>query len=442
MNPQELSDLYRLGVATAKNFEGLDPQQAFAIKSQAGYVHRASKALHPMVEKAIDKDERRITYAANAEIVDRVGDVVIQKGWDTEDFKAHGSVFLWNHIATELPIGQVSDLRLGKVQHGGKAVPALVGDVEYLSAELNGAAEVVWRMAAGIGTPGGRPLLRATSVGMQGLSYRMPTEEDKETYGKNAGFIYETQSLLEWSQATVPANPAAIQTGTKGSKAATTRAERELDAALEHMVEEGGLERSAVAEFKQHMGLSPEDAERIVREKVRSFVDFGAVVKDAMADGLDLDEARDAARSLMEDKAHAAAVEEAPGDDLAPDADLEELPEEPAEDPQPEADEQEPEPTAEAEAEDAQAVEAMIAVSEAVGDPGPAPDLKRLTDLVERMEAAAHRVEKALDSARARSISERDAHGPPRESRSIDTPQAFAGLELKRAEAVLNRVLG
>ncbi|HUO53330.1 MAG TPA: HK97 family phage prohead protease [Rhodoblastus sp.] len=136
-------------------------------------------------------EERTITFVFSDESVDRYGDVIFAKGWDLTNFSAN-PVALFGHDAgtVENVIGRAKNVRV----EGAR----LVGDIEFMGAEVNPNAEAVYQMVKG-------GYLKTVSVGFQ------PTEwEFTKDKSRPGGVDFKKQELLEISIVPIPANPKAL----------------------------------------------------------------------------------------------------------------------------------------------------------------------------------------------------------------------------------------
>jgi len=270
-----LLDAVRLGVASPHEMrQAADVVRTF--KSQGNMLLRGSASPKPVIERAaINREARSITYAGSVEIVDRMGDLILQRGWETDNWSEHGGVFLWIHDHGDI-IGQGIQTGLGQATYRGAQYPAQLFEIGYLSEDLNPASEVVWRLASGQGTPTGRPLLKGVSVGFRGLDMRAFDSDEREKYGlpdDHWGLVFERQDLLELSQAPVPANQGAF---TLSDTKADRKFAAQVDEALGHMVSEGQISASLERLFRERYQVSPGEAAKKAAERAKSFTDLGS----------------------------------------------------------------------------------------------------------------------------------------------------------------------
>lgn len=133
-----------------------------------------------------------LSFVASTDAVDRYGDIVIQSGWNLENYRSN-PIILFNHDQAALPIGAAKRV---EVKDGRLEV-----DIKF---DMNDphAANIARKAEAGF--------LNAVSVGFQPLK---STPRNKLSKSDKAwaeeGTIFHSAELLEISVVTVPANPAA-----------------------------------------------------------------------------------------------------------------------------------------------------------------------------------------------------------------------------------------
>lgn len=144
---------------------------------------------------AVDPDRRTLTVIASDGSTDRAGDIVRPEGWKLAAFRRN-PVFLWQHRATEPPIGRVTAIGVAKT---GDNAGRLMATVEFLGAGIYELADLIFRLYQD-------GFLRAVSVGFRPL--RMQDITDNK--GNWTGVEFLEQELLELSAVNVPANPNAV----------------------------------------------------------------------------------------------------------------------------------------------------------------------------------------------------------------------------------------
>lgn len=268
-----------LGELTLAELRELDPAEVRAMKRAAAGARRSCAAVPtvPRGTSPIDKAARTISYAGSVEIVDRMGDLVVQKGLDVANWKAAGGVFLWGHDHNQ-PIGQGLEAKRGMATWRKSEAPATLFKIAFLdpAEALIPFAEVAWRLASGIGTPTGKPVIKGSSIGFGVVEAREYSEEELEAGAPRYGLRFESTDLHELSLAVVPANQAALEDVGRSAKAAERAIRKQVHDAIEGMVQAGSIERSLADAFVREFGLSPGHAAERSREAVRSFVDLGA----------------------------------------------------------------------------------------------------------------------------------------------------------------------
>lgn len=131
-------------------------------------------------------NNRTVEFVLSTSTPDRSADTIDAKGWRLENYKKN-PVVLWGHDQSIPPIGKCSNLRVSK--------GALVGDVEFATAEQNPFAETIYRLVEG-------GFVNAGSVGFMPIKYTMNQE--------TGGLDFKEQELFEYSIVGVPCNPEAL----------------------------------------------------------------------------------------------------------------------------------------------------------------------------------------------------------------------------------------
>lgn len=140
--------------------------------------------------KAIDESRRAVRFCFSDNSVDRVGDTIAAEGWVTDAFMKN-PVALWAHDSFSPPIGKASNLA---VENG-----RLMGDIEFMPAEVYGFADTIYRMVLG-------KYLNAVSVGFVPIKYQFVENDPSRGWGID----FLEQELLEISVCPVPANANAL----------------------------------------------------------------------------------------------------------------------------------------------------------------------------------------------------------------------------------------
>src|SRR5579859_3156048 len=86
---------------------------------------------------ATDEALRTIRFVFSDGSVDRAGDTINPNGWELEDFLKN-PVALWAHASQDPPIGRA--INVGPT--GGK----LMGDIEFMPADVSPFADSIYRM--------------------------------------------------------------------------------------------------------------------------------------------------------------------------------------------------------------------------------------------------------------------------------------------------------
>lgn len=137
--------------------------------------------------KMADDTKRQMKFVISTAAVDRDGDTINPKGWDTEHYMRNATV-LWAHDYSQLPVA--------KTVHLETTCDGLAAIAEFPEKGIYPFADIVYDMLKG-------GFLNATSVGFHPIE-SMPAK------GRDRGFDYSKQSLVEWSIVPVPSNPEAL----------------------------------------------------------------------------------------------------------------------------------------------------------------------------------------------------------------------------------------
>lgn len=145
----------------------------------------ANKIVATEVVKVTGEDNT-FTFVLSDESPDRIGDTIVQDGWDLSSFLKN-PVALWMHNHDLLPIGRWKNLRVVARQ--------LLGDLELAPDAVSPQQKAI-NMLVRLG------FIKATSVGFSSDDYDM----DKQ----NGGFKFNTAHLNEASLVSVGCNPNAL----------------------------------------------------------------------------------------------------------------------------------------------------------------------------------------------------------------------------------------
>jgi HK97 family phage prohead protease len=141
--------------------------------------------------------ERKMSFTISTAAVDRDGDTIDPKGWDLKNYQKN-PVVLWAHDYSQLPVGKAINIT--------STADGLKADVEFPPLGTYPFADTVHDMVkAGF--------LNATSVGFAPI-------EHAQAKGRERGYDFSKQELLEFSIVPVPSNPEALaQRGLKPEQA-------------------------------------------------------------------------------------------------------------------------------------------------------------------------------------------------------------------------------
>lgn len=142
-------------------------------------------------EPIATSDSRTFSFTFSDESVDRYGDIIYARGWDLKNFNEN-PIALFGHDA-----GSVANV-IGRAKNVRVQGTKLVGDIEFMGADVNPNAEAVCRMVAA-------GYLKTVSVGFAPLEWKWA--KDKARPG---GVDFKRAELLEISVVPIPANPNAL----------------------------------------------------------------------------------------------------------------------------------------------------------------------------------------------------------------------------------------
>lgn len=140
--------------------------------------------------QAVADAGRKLRFVFSDGTIDRAGDSIDPEGWEVDDYMSN-PVALWAHDSYSPPIGRASNVGAT----GGK----LIGDIEFMDAEISPFADSIFRMVkAGY--------VKAVSVGFIPIEWSFAKEKDRPF-----GINFNKQELIEISVVPIPCNPNALQ---------------------------------------------------------------------------------------------------------------------------------------------------------------------------------------------------------------------------------------
>jgi HK97 family phage prohead protease len=155
-----------------------------------GAVVRLATAEPELVSQDGGQDSRKLRFVFSDGTVDRAGDSIDPKGWQTSSFMDN-PVALWAHDSYSPPIGRASNVLT--------VADKLMGDIEFMTADISPFADSIFRMIkAGF--------IKAVSVGFIPLEWKFSSDAKRQF-----GIDFTKQELLEISVCPVPCNPNALQ---------------------------------------------------------------------------------------------------------------------------------------------------------------------------------------------------------------------------------------
>ncbi len=150
-----------------------------------------SKSMKLTYIKGVQSADDPFKFIMSEESIDRIGDVIVAKGWQLADFKKN-PIALWGHDH-RTPIGVWENVKIV----GKQLVGYLKFAKEGTSAEIDTLRSLVEQR-----------ILKAVSVGFQPLEW----EDITDKKGGWLGFKFLKQALHETSLVSVPAHPNALAT--------------------------------------------------------------------------------------------------------------------------------------------------------------------------------------------------------------------------------------
>ena len=198
----------------------------------------------PIMVKAIDKENYRLTMVASTQDVDRHGDTVMQAGWDLKPYLKN-PVILNSHNyydATEV-IARAENTRVE-----GKGKKAKLIQEWVFAVNENPKAKIIFDLYAG-------KFLHASSVGF------IPRKFAENPDGSRNWYVIEEAELLEVSAVSVPANSAATLAKSLGIDVAQLKEAVDIDDEDEEDIEDTEVEDEDPADEPENDDSEDEDEE-------------------------------------------------------------------------------------------------------------------------------------------------------------------------------------
>lgn len=334
-NIKAIAELVRAGIASEQDMADLGADNLLSIKSDGEHAHYRFFAMDDGVDVGASlRDVEEITARAasteddarvkrndvvSTEHVDRMGDIIRQKGLDLTHYKKNptvlyghdsGSAFGGNSAASltaGLPIGTAKGLRRAKLADG---VLATLSDTHFFPVGVNPKGDLVYQIVQAGGLPG-------RSIGFIPHDLYVPeSEEERTKLGLGRfGFDIRKSEQLEYSVVPVPANAHAL--GEKAIKAAR--------AVLDEFGRQSAGAKQLAAEVWSELPVTEARWFEIRRAKARSRIVVPAMPKAAPAaeDELELEQPAalepPAEQPVADTRAHEGAEEHAGLEHLEPD---------------------------------------------------------------------------------------------------------------------------
>ena len=159
----------------------------------ASLCQRKEKVMDMKFTKGTQSADDPMEFIMSDESVDRMGDVIVAKGWELGEFKKN-PIALWGHDHKS-PIGTWENVRVVGKKLLGKLKLAKQGT----SAEIDTIRSLIEQR-----------ILKSVSVGFMPIEYEKMNEDASEFWGP---FKFLKSTLHETSLVSVPANPNALAVG-------------------------------------------------------------------------------------------------------------------------------------------------------------------------------------------------------------------------------------
>lgn len=154
-----------------------------------------------------DKPKLLLPYTISTEARDRDGDRIMVRGWRLKLYRETNPIVLFNHNASQLPIGRSARV-WREIREGQPSKLRAVA--QFMNKEIDGGfAETIFRMAKG-------GFLPASSVGFIPRKYEKDplldemSDEERKQIPYYGGWQHKETELLEWSPVMIPSNPYAL----------------------------------------------------------------------------------------------------------------------------------------------------------------------------------------------------------------------------------------
>jgi len=195
---------------TCKSKLKIAPHRSYKIPGEsvcAAFAERVKDSPHAeyrglglaVKSRQVNEKDRTVLFTASTEATDRVGDVIVQDGWQLDNYLKN-PIGLFAHDSTSLPIAK--GIRT-EVVNG-----ELVWLAQFATKDQYPFADTVFQLVAG-------GFLNAVSVGFMPLEFEFLEDDGASPF---PGIKFTKTELLEISIVPVPANPEALIFG-KGLEA-------------------------------------------------------------------------------------------------------------------------------------------------------------------------------------------------------------------------------
>lgn len=158
---------------------------------------------------AVDLKARTVRHWVTTNALDEEGEVLIPQGGDISRFKAGSTVFDVHDYDSKSVVGTCQSYEVSDKGHIATTKFASRPPAELLPEGQTWWPDVLlWLYHTGD--------IKGWSIGMNGLSARMPTKKDLEDYGSDLRRVWTKYRVLEYSVAPLPCNAEAMTLAGKG----------------------------------------------------------------------------------------------------------------------------------------------------------------------------------------------------------------------------------
>lgn len=157
----------------------------------------------------VDLKKRTVRHWVTTNALDEEGEVLLPRGADVSRFKKGGTVFDVHEYGSKNVIGKCLSYEVTDKGHIAVTQFAARPPANLLPEGVAWEPDrILWLYSTGD--------ITGWSIGMNGLSARMPTKKDMEDYGQDIRRVWTRYRVLEYSVAPLPCNAEAMTMAGKG----------------------------------------------------------------------------------------------------------------------------------------------------------------------------------------------------------------------------------